>query len=63
MEFFPLLENANEEVSANHKKEVATIMEVVPKVSFAVTSYSSHHLGANVQFSAIDIIIQSTKTD
>ena len=38
------------------------MMAEVPKISDAVTHYSSHRLHANVHFSAIETIIQSIKT-
>ena len=50
---FPFLNNVNYEVSSNEKDEVASMMAAVPKLSNAVTHYASHHLRANVQFSAI----------
>ena len=38
-------------------------MNTVPKISYAVSHYASHFLHANVQFSEIEIIMQSMKTD
>ena len=58
----PFLKNFNVEVSSNNKYDVATMMDVVPKVSDVITYYASHHLCANVKFSAIEKITQSTKT-
>ena len=60
---FPLLKNVNEEVSSNKKDEVATMVAAVPNISYAVTHYASHFLCANVQFSAIEKIMQSTRID
>ena len=59
---FGFNENVNEEVSSINKDEVATMMAVVPKLSYAVSHYSSHSLHANVQFSTIEKIMQSMKT-
>ena len=39
------------------------MMDVVPKLSYAVSRYASYRLCANVQFSAIEIIMQSIKID
>ena len=57
----PSTKNINNEVSSNHKDEVATMMAVAIKLSDAVTHYASHHLCANVQSSAIDKNMQSMK--
>ena len=59
----PFLKNTNEEVSSNNRYEVATVMDAVPKLSYVVSHYGSHCLHANVQFSAIEKIMQSSKTD
>ena len=60
---FAFPEKFNEEVSSNNKDEVATMMAAVPKISYAVSHYSSHCLLANVQFSSIEKFMQSMKTD
>ena len=39
------------------------MMAEVPKLSYAVLHYASHLLSANVQFSAIEKIMQSIKTN
>ena len=39
------------------------MMSAVPKLSYVVSHYASHCLHANVQFSAIEKIMQSSKTD
>ena len=59
----PFLNYVGENVSSSHKKEVATVMAAVSKLSYAVTRYASHRLHANVQFYAIEKIIQLMKTD
>ena len=38
-------------------------MAMVQKLSYAVSQYDSHRICANVQFSAIEKIMQSMKTD
>ena len=38
-------------------------MDAVPKVSYTISHYDSHCLCVNVQFSAIEKIMQSMKTD
>ena len=53
----------NEEVSSNDKDEVSTMMDAVLRLSYAVSHYTSHLLCANVQFSAIENIMLSMKTD
>ena len=60
---FGFNENVNEEVSSNNKDEVATMMAAAPKLSYAVSHYASHRLRSDVQFSAIEKIMQSMKTD
>ena len=52
----PFLNNINDEVSTNHMDKVATMMYVVPKISYEVTHYDSHCICANLQFSAIEKI-------
>ena len=59
----PFLKNINAEISSNHKKDVATMMAAVLKLSDEVTHYASHILRENVQFSAIEKIMKSMKTD
>ena len=58
----PFLKNVNKEVSSNNKDEFATMTDVVPNLSYAISHYSSHRLHANVQFSAIEKIMKSMKT-
>ena len=60
---FAFPENVNEEVSSNNKDKFATMMAAMPKISYAVSHYDSHHLRSNVQFSAIETIMQSIKTE
>ena len=48
----------NEDISSNHRKDVATMIASVPKISYAVTHYDSHRLLANVQFYDIENIMQ-----
>ena len=38
-------------------------MDAVPNLSYAVSHYASHRLHSNVQFSAIENIMQSMKTN
>ena len=59
----PLLNNVNYEVCSNEKDEIVSTMAAVTKVSNVVTHYASHFLRDNVQFSAIEKNMQSTKTD
>ena len=59
----PLLSNANDAVSSNDKDEVDTMKAVVPKLSNAATYYESHCLHSNFQFSEIDTIMQSMRTE
>ena len=61
--FLTFLKNGNEEVSSNHKDDVATMVAAVPKLSYAVSHYASHHLFSNVQFPDIEKIMQSMKID
>ena len=53
----------NDDVSSNDKVEVFPIMAAVPKLSNSVAYYASHRLCSNVQFYAIETIMQSIKTD
>ena len=57
-----LLNNGNYELSSNKKDEVATIMAAVPNLSDTATHHASHRLCSNVQFYAIEKIMQSMKT-
>ena len=57
------LKKFNEEVSSNKKYYVATMMAVVPNISYVFSHYDSHRLHANVHFSAIEKYMQSMKTD
>ena len=41
----------------------SSLVSEVPKLSYAVSHYASHYLRANMQFSAIEIIMQSMKID
>ena len=61
--FLPFLKIFNEEVSSNNKDEVSKMISAVPKLSYAVSHYASHRLRSDVQFSAIEKIMQSMKTD
>ena len=61
--FLPLLNNVNYEVSSTEKDYFASMMASVSKISNYVIHYASHHLGANVKFSAIEKNIQSMKID
>ena len=58
----PFLKNTNEEVSSNNRYEVATVMDAVPKLSYAISHYASNCLCINVQFYDIEKIMQSMKT-
>ena len=57
------LKNINEELSSNKNDDVATIMDAVTKLSYAVSHYASHRLRSNVHFYAIEKYMQSMKTD
>ena len=59
----PFLKNINEEVSSYNKDEFLIMMAAVTNLSYEVSQYASHRLHANVQFSAIENIMQSMKTD
>ena len=39
------------------------MMAAVPKLSYEISHYASHHLCANVKFSAIEKSMHSMKTD
>ena len=52
------LENINEEVSSYNKYEFETVIAVVPNISYAVSHYASYSLPTNVQFYAIENIMQ-----
>ena len=57
------LKNIIDEASSNEKDEFASMMAAVHKLSNAVIHYASNILCANVQFYAIEKIMQSMETD
>ena len=57
----PFLKNINDEVSSDNKDEVANMMAAVPKLSYAVSHYSSRRLRVNVQFLAIEKLYNQLK--
>ena len=59
----PFRNNINDEVYSNDKDEVVSMVVAVPKQSNAITHYALYLLRANVQFSAIETLIKSMKTD
>ena len=59
--FLPFLKNFNEEVSSNNKTGFAAMVAVVQNPPYVVSHYASHHLRENVQSSAIEKNMHSTK--